>query len=75
MLHFKRGKNEYLNFWPKNDFIGADTPVLSVIPYNNQLLSQNYLPSLGASKMAIGQDVIIRIDNYPYMEYGSMRVR
>jgi len=67
-----KGKLEYLNFWRENDFIAADTPVLSVIPSGNALLGQVYLPSQGAGKVIVGQEVIIRLDNYPYMEYGSI---
>ena len=66
------GKLEYLNFWHENDFIAAGTPVLSVIPSDNSLLGQVYLPSQGAGKVGVGQEVIIRLDNYPYMEYGSI---
>ena len=66
------GKLEYLNFWRENDFITAGTPVLSVIPSDNSLLGQVYLPSQGAGKVVVGQEVIIRLDNYPYMEYGSI---
>ncbi|NEW85590.1 MAG: HlyD family efflux transporter periplasmic adaptor subunit [Mariniphaga sp.] len=66
------GKLEYLNFWRENDFITAGTALLSVIPSDNPLLGQVYLPSQGAGKVTIGQEVIIRLDNYPYMEYGSI---
>ncbi|MCL4481040.1 MAG: HlyD family secretion protein [Bacteroidetes bacterium] len=66
------GKLEYLNFWRENDFVAAGTPVLSVIPSGNPLLGQVYLPSQGAGKVLVGQEVIIRLDNYPYMEYGSI---
>jgi len=66
------GKLEYLKFWRENDFVAAGTPVLSVIPTGNPLLGQVYLPSQGAGKVVIGQEVIIRLDNYPYMEYGSI---
>ena len=66
------GKLEYLNFWRENDFIAAGTPVLSVIPSDNSLLGQVFLPSQGAGKVGVGQEVIIRLDNYPYMEYGSI---
>lgn len=66
------GKLEYLNFWRENDFIASGTPVLSVIPSDNPLLGQVYLPSQGAGKVVVGQEVIIMLDNYPYMEYGSI---
>ena len=66
------GKLEYLNFWHENDFVAAGTPLLSVIPSDNPLFGQMYLPSQGVGKVSVGQDVIIRLDNYPYIEYGSI---
>lgn len=67
-----KGKLEYLNFWRENDFITAGIPVFSVLPSDNPILGQVYLPSHGAGKVAVGQDVIIKLDNYPYIEYGSV---
>ena len=66
------GKLEYLNFWRESDFITTGTAVFSIIPSDNPILGQVYLPSTGAGKVIVGQDVIIKLDNYPYIEYGSI---
>lgn len=66
------GTLENLNFWHENDFIPAGTETFSVLPADNPLLGQVFLPSQGAGKVVIGQKVIIKLDNYPYMEYGSI---
>lgn len=66
------GKLEYLNFWRESDFITAGTEVFSIIPSDNPILGQIFLPSTGAGKVVEGQDVIIKLDNYPYIEYGSI---
>jgi hypothetical protein len=66
------GTLENLNFWHENDFIPAGTETFSVLPADNPLLGQVYLPSHGAGKVVVGQKVIIKLDNYPYMEYGSV---
>ncbi len=66
------GTLEYLNFWAENDYLSAGTEAFSVVPTDNPLLGQVYLPSQGAGKVAIGQNVIIKLDNYPYMEFGSI---
>ena len=66
------GTLENLNFWHENDFLQAGTETFSVLPADNPLLGQVFLPSQGAGKVAIGQKVIIKLDNYPYMEYGSI---
>jgi len=66
------GTLENLNFWHDNDFVTAGTEAFSVLPADNQLLGQVYLPSQGAGKVVVGQKVIIKLENYPYMEYGSI---
>ncbi|MDP2061205.1 MAG: hypothetical protein Q8J97_15790 [Flavobacteriaceae bacterium] len=66
------GTLENLNFWHENDFLPAGTETFSVLPADNPLLGQVYLPSQGAGKVCVGQKVIIKLDNYPYMEYGSV---
>lgn len=66
------GTLEDLNFWHENDFISAGTETFSVLPANNPLSGQIHLPSQGAGKVKIGQKVIIKLDNYPYLEYGSI---
>ena len=67
-----KGTLEYLNFWRENDFVNAGTGVFSILPSDNPILGQVYLPSHGAGKVTVGQDVIIKLDNYPYIEYGSI---
>ena len=66
------GTLENLNFWHENDFLPAGTETFSALPADNPLLGQLYLPSQGAGKVVVGQKVIIKLDNYPYMEYGSV---
>ena len=48
------------------------TEVFSILPTDNPILGQVYLPSQGAGKVEAGQEVIIKLDNYPYIEYGSI---
>jgi len=33
------------------------------------------LPPQGAGKVKVGQEVNVKIDNFPYMEYGYIRVK
>ncbi len=66
------GTLENLNFWHESDFLQAGTETFSVLPADNPLLGQVYLPSQGAGKVMVGQKVIIKLDNYPYLEYGSI---
>jgi len=67
------GKVEYLKFWANNQFIQAGEEVFTIIPEKNKIVGQVQLPANGMGKVKIGCDVIIKLDNYPYMEYGSVK--
>ncbi len=63
---------EFLNFTKDDDFVQTGQELFSIIPNKNQLIGQVYLPEIGAGRVKIGQDVIIKLNNYPYIQYGSL---
>lgn len=67
------GKVEYLKFLTENQFIQAGEDVFGIIPKENNVFGQVLLPSGGAGKVKTGSSVSIKLDNYPYMEYGSIK--
>lgn len=67
------GKVQFLKFWVENEFIQSGEPVFTIVPLENNVLGQMSLPAQGAGKVEIGQEVIIKLENYPYMEYGSIK--
>lgn len=68
------GKVQFLGFWTDGQFIQSGQSVFTVIPENNQAYGQVVLPAVaGAGKVKIGQEVIIKLDNFPYLEYGSIK--
>jgi hypothetical protein len=67
------GKVQYLEFWTDNQFISAGAPVFSIVPQEQRIIGQVYLPAVGAGKVEAGQEVIIKLDNYPFMEYGTIK--
>lgn len=68
------GKVSFANFWSKNQQVKKDEMVFSVIPEKqSQIIGRISLPVKGAGKVAIGQKVNIRFENFPYMEYGFIR--
>ncbi|MDR1503596.1 MAG: HlyD family secretion protein [Prevotella sp.] len=66
------GKLEYLKFLADNQFIQAGEEVFGIIPKENKVFGQVLLPSSGAGKVKEGSRVTVKLDNYPYMEYGSV---
>jgi len=69
----QEGNVQYLNFWNNNYFVQANEEVFSIVPPNNQIVAQVLLPNAGAGKVLPGQEVIIKLDNYPFNEFGSLR--
>lgn len=67
------GELEYLGFWRNNNFVQTGQELFSIIPDKNSILGEVVIPSFGAGKVEIGQDVNIKINNYPYDEYGLLK--
>ncbi|MDR1368955.1 MAG: HlyD family secretion protein [Dysgonamonadaceae bacterium] len=66
------GRVEFLNFWVDDWFIQSGEEIFSVVPRNTNTIGQVLLPAAGAGKVVPGCKVNIKLDNYPYMEYGSI---
>jgi hypothetical protein len=64
------GKVEFLSFWENNQFIQAGTEVFSIIPQDNLPIGQMLLPAGGAGKVKMGNKVRVKLENYPYEEFG-----
>lgn len=68
------GRVSFTNFWSKNQQVKKDEIVFTVIPEEQSLIiGRISLPVKGAGKVAAGQKVNIRFENFPYMEYGFIR--
>jgi multidrug resistance efflux pump len=67
------GKIQFLRFYEENQFIQSGEEVFSIIPNIATTKGQLFLPSKGAGKVKIGQEVIVKLEDYPYLEYGSIR--
>lgn len=66
------GKIQFLRFWTDNQFVSAQEPVFTVIPENEKPYGQVSLPALGAGKVKTGQKAIVKLDDFPFNEYGSI---
>ncbi|QEC72186.1 HlyD family efflux transporter periplasmic adaptor subunit [Arachidicoccus ginsenosidivorans] len=68
------GVIQFLGFWSDGEFISKGEELFSIIPsddkyYGQVLLSENS----GAGKVEIGQSVIIKLKDFPYLEFGYVR--
>ncbi|SDK92463.1 HlyD family secretion protein [Pedobacter sp. ok626] len=67
------GKVQFLKFWNENQFVQAGEPIFSIVPEKNEIMGQVQLPNNGAGKVKVGQEVIVKLADYPYMEYGYIK--
>lgn len=64
------GSAQFLKFWTNNQFVQAGEPLFSIVPTKNEVLGKVMLPVQGAGKVKMGQKVIVKMADYPYLEYG-----
>lgn len=66
------GRTEFLSFWRENDFVLSGADIFSVVPEQSPVVGHLLLPSVGAGKVKTGQEVSIKLNDFPYLEYGSI---
>lgn len=68
------GKISFFNIWATNQNIKIDDELFSVVPLlKQQFIGKGILPILNTGKLSIGQNVNIKLDNYPYTENGMLQ--
>lgn len=67
------GQVTFTNFWSVNQYVSDGNVVFTVVPENEQeIIGKATVPLAGAGKVEVGQKVNIKLDNYPYMEFGLL---
>jgi multidrug resistance efflux pump len=67
------GQVTYFNFWSENQYVKQGDELFNVIPQKQQeTIGKALLPIQNAGKLSIGQKAMIRLDNYPYTQYGVL---
>lgn len=64
------GMLEHLGFWRDNMFVQQNEELFSVIPRQKHYTVEAYLPTSGMGKVRKGQKVNIKLNDFPYNEYG-----
>ena len=67
------GRVTYVNYWHNNQWVKSGERLVSIIPEDSDIITGRlYIPINGIGSVEKGQTVIIRLDSYPYMEYGMI---
>lgn len=68
------GKISFFNIWAINQNIKTGDELFSIVPtQKQQFVGKCILPILNTGKLSIGQNVNIKLDNYPYNENGMLQ--
>lgn len=62
----------YLGFHENEAYIKAGTPVFSIIPDKGKIYAQAELPIAGSGKVKEGQEVNIKLESYPFEQFGML---
>lgn len=67
------GMVSFFEYWSDNQFVKVGDEVMTIVPEGrNELIGKVKMPLQNSGKAAIGQRVNIRLNNYPYEEYGMI---
>ncbi|MEA1877276.1 MAG: hypothetical protein U9N86_10465 [Bacteroidota bacterium] len=67
------GRVSLTRYWAENQKIMKGDRVMTVVQNEPDiLLGKLELPVVGSGKVAIGHKVLVKLDKYPYMEYGML---
>lgn len=70
------GECIFTKYWSSNQNLTSGETVFTILPDTiGELVGMLVIPQSGAGKVKLGQVVNIRLDNYPYMEFGMIEGR
>lgn len=68
------GRLTFMSVWSENQYVAIDESLFVIAPdINAKPLGKALLPVQGSGKVKIGQDVNIRLNNFPDQEFGYVK--
>ncbi|WBV59185.1 HlyD family efflux transporter periplasmic adaptor subunit [Chryseobacterium camelliae] len=65
------GVASFQQFFGVNQFVKAGDPLVSILPDEKEaLVGRMSVPTINSGKIMTGEKVLIKLDNYPYQEFG-----
>lgn len=69
------GKLTFFRVWKANQYVTVGSPVFMVVPAVQQFEIRAQLPIYKAGKIKAGQKVLIKLQEYPYEEFGMLKAK
>lgn len=67
------GKITFFKVWTSNQYVKANDPIFVVVPPIHHQYARASLPVFKAGKVKAGQPALIRLNEYPFEEFGQLR--
>lgn len=68
------GKITFTKYWAENQNITTGDRLATIVPEDStQIIGRITIPSSGLGKVEIGQQVNVKLNGFPYMEYGLLK--
>lgn len=75
------GRVSMTRVWSPQQYVNTNDEVMTIVPLNGvtdkvvQVIGKATLPTAGSGKVKTGQTAQIRLDGFPYQEYGSLEAQ
>lgn len=66
------GKLDYWGFWRENLMVKEGVELFTILPQHGEIMGEAYIPAIGAGKVKVGQLVNVKLNDYPYDEFGLL---
>jgi len=67
------GITSFSVLWSNNQWVTAGDPIMTILPENeDKIIGRMNIPIERSGKVKMNQDVMLKLSNYPYMEYGVL---
>lgn len=71
-----KGKITFTTYWNENQVIKAGETLATVVPRDeSQIIARSVVPNAGFGRVKAGQEVNIKLTEFPYMEFGVLKGR
>lgn len=68
------GRVTLLSYWSENQHVSVGDKLASILPEGTtEVIGRMQVPTAGFGKVASGQRVNVKLNGYPYMEFGVLR--
>lgn len=68
-----KGKVVFFDYWSKGQYVKEQEELFNIVPTDSsRIIGRVKMPLKNSGKVKIGQSVIVKLENFPYSEFGSL---